>query len=385
MIPFSNWRPLLAVVALSFLFGSTAQGLYRRPDLQKVPIERLIKNLEAHLKKNPKDIKVKHNLARVYAMSFAWKTDTAQIRNGKELEGAWFGYEPSHVPFARKKGGNPKGGDPTKDHLSQALRLYSEVVKAQPDHLTAQLGHAWLLKAADKKEQAMKELRKVIEKAWAKEKDKKVAGLGWHSVTAEAANYLIPLLDKDKDSKEIAELQKRIAKMKRLPRPITPIVIPLREKLGVKDLVAPGARVKFDADGTGLRKQWTWITKDAGWLVSDPQRTGKITSALQFFGGVSFWLFWSNGYQALSALDDNGDGRLTGRELNGLAVWQDRNSNGISEPGEVKSLAELEIVELSCQHTVKKGSRNYVAHSSKGVKFANGKWRATYDVILHQK
>ena len=125
--------------------------------------------------------------------------------------------------------------------------------------------------------------------------------------------------------------------MEALPRPITPIVVSLRNGAAARDLENHSARVAFDADGTGLQKHWTWITRDAGWLVYDPHNTGKITSGLQLFGGVTFWMFWENGYQALAALDDDGDGMLTGRELKGLAIWQDLNGNGVCERGDVTS------------------------------------------------
>jgi hypothetical protein len=99
------------------------------------------------------------------------------------------------------------------------------------------------------------------------------------------------------------------------------------------------ARVRFDADGSGLAREWTWLTSDAAWLVYDPKGTGKVDSALQMFGNVSFWRFWQNGYEALRSLDDNGDGQLTGVELAGLALWHDINGSGCSEPGEVRPLS----------------------------------------------
>ena len=373
----------LVMLAL-FASAPSTRALYIRPNLAVVPIKRLIENLEKHVKNNPKDAKLKHNLARAHAMAYSWKTSTAQVLQGKEEKGPWFGYEPKHVPFSGK---GPKGAkkpdDPTK-HLTKALSWYRKVIDAEPKNWTARLGYAWLTLKSGKKMEARKLLRELIEIAWQKEKNMKVAGLGWHSVVAEAAGYLMPMLDKEKDKKEIDELNRRIKFVKRLPRPITPIAIPLQDDLTVGDLVNQNARVKFDADGTGLQKTWTWITPKAGWLVHDPNHTGKVTSALQMFGGVTFWMLWANGYQALSALDDNGDGKLTGNELRGLAVWHDRNSNGISERGEVKTLKEMQIVELSCRH-VSSNSQTHVAKSAKGVRFKNGKQRATYDVLLHQK
>jgi len=171
--------------------------------------------------------------------------------------------------------------------------------------------------------------------------------------------------------------------MGRVLRPITPIVIPLRNNLAARDLENHSAMVAFDADGTGLRKRWTWITRDAGWLVYDPHRTGKVTSALQLFGNVTFWMFWENGYHALASLDDNGDGMLQGKELEGLAIWQDLNGNGICETGEVKPLAEWGIVALSCRYVRDLKRSDRIASSPQGVFFRDGSNRPTYDIILH--
>ena len=72
-----------------------------------------------------------------------------------------------------------------RKHLEKAINLYDEVIKEKPDHLIAQLGRAWCIAQRGKKEDAIKEYRKVIALAWEKEKDLKVAPLGWHAITAE--------------------------------------------------------------------------------------------------------------------------------------------------------------------------------------------------------
>lgn len=67
------------------------------------------------------------------------------------------------------------------------------------------------------------------------------------------------------------------------------------------------------------------------------------------FGSVTFWIFWRDGYEALRSLDDDQDGILSGAELRGMALWQDRNGNGVSdEQGEVRSVAEWGITAISC-------------------------------------
>jgi hypothetical protein len=129
-----------------------------------------------------------------------------------------------------------------------------------------------------------------------------------------------------KDAKEIADLQGKQKTLSGMGRAVTPILVPLASGMALQDLVDPNASVTFDLDGSGLPRQWGWITPKAAWLVFDAEGQGKITSGLQMFGNVTFWIFWRNGYEALRSLDDNHDGVLRGAELRGIALWQDRNS-----------------------------------------------------------
>jgi tetratricopeptide (TPR) repeat protein len=269
-----------------------------------------------------------------------------------------------------------------REHLARAIEQYEEVLKLAPENLAAGLGYAWCVEQSGQKRKAIEEYRKVIKAAWEKDKDLKGA-FDRQPVTAEAAGCLIPLLDNDKDKEEIKTLQERIKRMGMLPRAISPIVIPLHDGLAARELEDRSANVAFDADGTGLQKRWTWITRNAGWLVNDPHHTGKITSGLQMFGNVTFWMFWENGYQALAALDDDRDGMLAGKELEGLAIWQDLNGNGISERGEVKPLAEWGIVAISCGYVTDVKHPDRIAYSPQGVFFRDGSNRSTYDIILH--
>jgi len=353
------------------------------PDLINVPVDRLIRNLEALAKTDPNNVEVRFNLARAHAMAYALRTESAQVWKGRENEGVWFGYEAQNIPFTVKSTDDSTKLKAANAHLTKALERYAEVVELAPDNLAAALGYAWCMDQSGQKPKAIRKYRMVIKAAWEKEKDMKHAGMGWHSVTAEAAGYLIPLLDKDGDKEEIHTLQQRIEQMGRVPRPITPILIPLGNSLAARELEDHSANVGFDADGTGLQKGWAWITRDAGWLVYDPHRTGKVTSALQLFGNVTFWMFWENGYHALASLDDNGDGMLQGKELESLAIWQDLNGNGICENGEVKPLAEWGIVALSCRYVRDLKRSDRIAYSPQGVFFRDGSTRPTYDIILH--
>ena len=373
---------LLAAIAL-LVSSSTASAIYLRPELEKVPVERLTENLTKAVEKNPKDVNALLNLARVHAMAYSLRSDTVEV-NKRTPGRVWFGFEPPLVPFNKvTKVEDKEKLQEAKKHLEKALELYRKAFTMKPDDLKIHLGLAWLLSHTDDKDKAVKELRAVAEKGWEKEKNLRALGLGGHTVTKEAAGYLVPLLDPKQDAKEIATLKERAEMLAKLPRPITPIAVPLRAGLTARDLEDRSANVRFDADGSGIRKSWTWVNKDAAWLVHDPKQSGRVTSGLQLFGNVTFWLFWETGYDALGVLDDDHDGRLRGSELTGLALWHDANGNGVSDPGEVEPLAAHGIVGLSCSSDRDESHPDRIAFSKAGVTFADGSTRPTFDLVLH--
>ena len=132
-----------------------------------------------------------------------------------------------------------------------------------------------------------------------------------------------------------------------MPRAMSPILIPLEPQARFEDLIHARASVTFDLEGTGRPRKWGWITRKSAWLVYLNKRQ-TVDSGLQMMGAVTFWIFWKNGYEALSALDSNGDGWLRGNELNSLALWRD-DGDGVCLPGEVVRLDKLGIVGLSCR------------------------------------
>ena len=46
----------------------------------------------------------------------------------------------------------------------------------------------------------------------------------------------------------------------------------------------------------------------------------------------------------LTALDGNGDGKLSGSELSGLQFWVDANENGLAESGEITGVSASKII-----------------------------------------
>lgn len=378
---------ILGVVAVLALLASVGEARFLKPDLQKIPVDKLIKNLQDQAKKEEKGVKTRYNLARVHAMAYALKVDTVDVPTKSKNDGAWFGFTPGIVPFKAVETTDKAKQEAAKKHLDKAIETYKSILNDQPTHVQAKLGLGWCLEQAGDKVEAAKIYREVVMTGWETEHKLKTGPLGGNFITKEAAEYLIPLLDRQKDMEEIESLEQRIAILKKLPRPVTPIAIPLKDGLTARDLEDRNASVRFDADGTGLDTRWTWINKDAAWLVHRPKAKPdtKITSGLQLFGNVTFWCFWDNGYDALRSLDDNGDGILSGAELDDLALWHDANGDGICDPGEVRPLSEYGIVGLSCAWQIDTQHPDRIAFSPRGVIFQNGNTRPTFDLILQKR
>ncbi len=97
-------------------------------------------------------------------------------------------------------------------------------------------------------------------------------------------------------------------------------------------------------------KPWNPQTGGDGLLVWDVDGDGKITSGKELFGHVDVngQNAFQNGYEKLSHyFDRNKDGTVTGEELRGLKIWEDRNGDGVTQDGELVELARHNITSLN--------------------------------------
>jgi tetratricopeptide (TPR) repeat protein len=389
----SSRFPAAVVVGLVACGGVSLYAKFFVPQIENVPIERVLQNLERRAQEQPSDIETRLNLARVHAMAYASKMETAPVLKPTNPQ-----QTPSNEPefgvitsqFAEVR--VVPATDATiinlaRQHLVKAIENYDAIIKIDPRHLIARLGRAWCLDQSGDKPAAIAGYRDFMKDAWSWESAGNLPRLmNFMPMTEEVSRYLLPLLDPVKDAAEIQEIRSRLEAIKRMPpRAITPIAIPLTDRVNVSDLVDRSTPVIFDADGSGIPKPWTWISPQAGWLVFDKNGRKQVDSALDMFGNVTFWLFWKNGYNAMSALDDNGDGELSGKELDGLSIWLDANKNGKTDTGEVRPLADWHIESLSCRFEWVEDDPNLAAWSPAGVTFDTGLTRPTFDLLLYPK
>ncbi|MCK9505527.1 MAG: hypothetical protein M0Q95_15270 [Porticoccaceae bacterium] len=123
---------------------------------------------------------------------------------------------------------------------------------------------------------------------------------------------------------------------------------------GIETLPANGM-VLFDHDGDGIKNGTGWIAPDDGLLVLDKNGNGLIDNGNELFGDNTIKSDGSlalNGFDALVDLDSNNDGVIDSNDaqFNNLRVWQDGNSDGISQAHELKTLAAAGVVAIHLEN-----------------------------------
>ena len=132
-----------------------------------------------------------------------------------------------------------------------------------------------------------------------------------------------------------------------------PIVLDLNGN-GVKTTAVLGS-THFDFAGDGFAESTGWVSGDDGILVLDRNGNGVIDDGSELFGNSSRLAngnLAANGFQALAELDGNGDGRIDVLDAayGQLRVWRDINGNGISDIGEILTLAQAGVQSINVSY-----------------------------------
>jgi len=207
--------------------------------------------------------------------------------------------------------------------------------------------------------------------------------LGGHpadTIAQEAGQAILRLVkgraDTDALLAERARLEETLAILNAKPRWETPIVFPIDGPAPLRNLLPTGRSALFDLDGDDEPGRWPWVSARTAFLVWAPDAGRPISSGRQLFGSVTWWCRWRNGYEPLAALDDDGDGVLSGSELDGLAVWIDADGDGTSDPGEVTPALRYGIARVQATPD---GLHDGVPTHGSGIKLRDGTALPTYD------
>lgn len=160
----------------------------------------------------------------------------------------------------------------------------------------------------------------------------------------------------------------------------------------------PAVSFDIDADGTPDQIAWTKAGDDDAFLCLDRNRNGVIDDGTELFGYATPLLSGRRariGYDALAELDwpelgGNGDRKVDAGDamFHSLCVWNDRNRDGVSQPGEIQPAAAAGVVSLdyAFRETEKHDSFGNLFRYVSRAEMRNRQGRVrpwfTYDVIF---
>ncbi|GHU41441.1 hypothetical protein AGMMS50289_04600 [Betaproteobacteria bacterium] len=113
---------------------------------------------------------------------------------------------------------------------------------------------------------------------------------------------------------------------------------------GVRLVNLNQSKAYFDLTGNGFATHTSWLDKEDGFLVLDANGDGKVNNINELFGNLQ-----QTGYEELATLDVNGDGVIDTNDaaFAALKVWQDKNGDGVTQTGELRTLQQVGIASIN--------------------------------------
>ncbi|SHN14549.1 calcium-binding protein, partial [Rhizobacter sp. OV335] len=138
------------------------------------------------------------------------------------------------------------------------------------------------------------------------------------------------------------------------PPPRDPLAFDLDHN-GKIDTIPKTHGVNFDLDNSGFAERTSWIGSSDAMLVLDRNGNGAIDGGAELFGTETTLANGSlarNGFEALAEFDRNTDGVIDASDeiFGDLRLWQDANSDGVANAGELKTLAELNVSSIDVSY-----------------------------------
>ncbi len=134
----------------------------------------------------------------------------------------------------------------------------------------------------------------------------------------------------------------------------SPLILDLNGD-GVTSTFIYDTKSYFDLNNDGMRERTGWVQSEDALLVLDLDHNGTIDNGSELFGNNTYLpngTKASNGFEALAQYDENKDGIIDNSDniYHVLQLWQDSNSNGTTDTGELHSLSELGVASINLSY-----------------------------------
>ncbi|WP_372019173.1 beta strand repeat-containing protein [Tistrella mobilis] len=154
-----------------------------------------------------------------------------------------------------------------------------------------------------------------------------------------------------------------------LRRFIDPIVIDM-DGNGIQLVARSDAAIYFDMDGDGIRERTGWIGGNDALLVIDENGNGIIDDIGELIGDLE-----RSGFEELVSYDLNGDRIIDAGDavFSRLRVWVDADSDGVTDAGELRSMAEAGLKSIDLRYeTVNFTAEGNAIHEQSTFERTNG-------------
>ena len=160
-------------------------------------------------------------------------------------------------------------------------------------------------------------------------------------------------------------------------RPIHPFVIDLGGN-GMDLVSLARSRAFFDFDANGFAEWTSWVSPTDGLLAIDLNGNGTIDDHSELFEDAQ-----TLGFQALAVFDSDANGVLNASDeaFVQLKLWVDADGNGYTNYGELKTLAEAGVTQISLGATaVSQVVQGNTVSSKAAVTLSDGTASSIYEV-----
>ncbi len=159
-----------------------------------------------------------------------------------------------------------------------------------------------------------------------------------------------------------------------------PLVIDL-DRDGIELTSLSQSSAYFELDGDGFAEHTAWVRPDDGFLAIDDNGNGMIDDLGELFGDAT-----TSGFSELGGFDSNADGVVDSNDTRfaELLVWQDANSNGLTEAGELQTLVQAGItsISLTTRTPTETEIRGNEIRAEADITFSDGSQSTISDVVL---